>query len=228
MSDMMRREKILNLIRKLVKALVNLRVEGYENVPETGAFILVTNHIYRLDTPFLMLSTTRRDTIGMVGDSYRKIPFFRWLLDAIGVICVNREEYDFAAFRQAADYLKRGWIVGIAPEGTRSKTGSLKQGKPGTALLVRKTGALLVPAAVTGSEEMASRFLRLRKMEVLVRFGAPFQLPQPEAGEDNKAWLEKATKEIMCRIAALLPVERRGAYADNPRVSQILVETQAL
>jgi 1-acyl-sn-glycerol-3-phosphate acyltransferase len=129
-----------------------------------------------------MLSTTRRDTIGMVGDSYRKIPFFRWLLDAIGVIWVNREEYDFAAFRQAADYLKRGWIVGIAPEGTRSKTGSLKQGKPGTALLVRKTGALLVPAAVTGSEEMASRFLRLRKMEVLVRFGAPFQLASAGSG----------------------------------------------
>jgi len=224
----MQRERIIKIIRKLVNALANLRVEGGEHVPDSGAFILVTNHISRLDTPFLMLSTTRQDTVGMVGDSYRKIPFFRWLLDGIGVIWVNREEYDFAAFREAADYLKRGWIIGIAPEGTRSRTGKMKPGKPGTALLVKKTGAQIIPAAVTGTEEMTSRLLRLRKMDVRVRFGEPFQIAPPEPDEDNKAWLEKATEEMMCRIAALLPLERRGVYAENPRVSQILVETQEL
>ncbi|MEL7645222.1 MAG: lysophospholipid acyltransferase family protein [Anaerolineaceae bacterium] len=224
----MRRERIFKIIRKLAKTLSNLTVEGYENVPESGAFILVTNHISRLDMPFLMLSTSRQDTIGMAGDSYRKIAFFNWLLTSMGVIWVNRESYDFAAFREAADYLERGWIVGVAPEGTRSRTGELKKGKPGAALLARKTGVLLVPAAVTGSEEMTSRLTRLRKMDVRVRFGAPFRFEEPGPDEDNKAWLEKATEEMMCRIAALLPVERRGVYADHPRVAQILVETQQL
>ena len=104
----------------------------------------------------------------------------------------------------------------------------MKPGKPGTALLVKKTGAQIIPAAVTGTEEMTNRLLRLRKMDVRVRFGEPFQIASPEPDEDNKAWLEKATEEIMCRIAALLPLERRGVYAENPRVSQILVETQEL
>lgn len=223
----MQRERILKIIRIIANALAKIQVDGHEHVPETGPFILVTNHISRLDTPFLMLSTTRKDTIGMVGASYRKIPFFKWLLDGIGVIWVNREEYDFAAFREAADYLKRGWIIGIAPEGTRSRTGSLKMGKPGTALLAKKSGVQIIPAAVTGSEEMTSRLLRLRKMDVRVRFGEPFQLPSAESHADNKEWLEEATVEIMCQIAALLPEERRGFYKDHARVAQLLDAYQA-
>ena len=224
---MMQRERIFKIIRKLAKALARLQIEGCENVPESGPFILVTNHISRLDTPFLMLSTTRQDTIGMVGDSYRKIPFFSWLLNKMGVIWVNREAYDFAAFREAADYLKRGWILGVAPEGTRSRTGKLKPGKPGAALLAKKTGVMMIPAAITGSEEMSDRLLHFRKMDVRVRFGAPFRFEEPGPNEDNKAWLEKATEEMMCRIAALLPEERRGVYADNPRVAQLLSQNQA-
>ena len=222
----MHREKIIKIFRFLAKLLVNFRIEGSDDAPESGAYIIVTNHISRLDTPVLMLSTSRQDTIGMVGDSYRKILFFRWLLDGIGVIWVNREGSDFAAFREAADYLKKGWVVGIAPEGTRSRTGQLKQGKPGTALLAKKTGVPIIPVAVTGSEEMSSRLLRLRKMDVCVRFGKPFQLDLSHAESDGKAWLEAATEEIMCHIAALLPEERRGFYADHPRVAQLLSENQ--
>lgn len=223
----MQRESIFKIIRFLVKALVNMRVEGYENVPESGPFIVVINHISRLDTPFLMLSTTRQDTIGMVGDSYHKNAFFNWLLNKMGVIWVNRESYDFAAFREAADYLKRGWIVGVAPEGTRSRNGKLKPGKPGAALLAKKTGVMMLPAAVTGSEEMADHLLHLKKMEVCVRFGAPFRFDELDPNADNKVWLEEATEEMMCRIAALLPEERRGVYADHPRVAQLLSQNQA-
>lgn len=222
----MQRERIFKLIRFLAKVLANLRVEGYEHVPETGPLILVINHISRLDTPFLMLSTTRQDTIGMVGDSYRKIPFFSWLLDKMGVIWVNRESYDFAAFREAEEYLKKGWVIGVAPEGTRSRTGMMKPGKPGAALLAKKAGVQILPAAITGSEEMASRLLHLKKMDVRVRFGAPFGFDSLDSHEDNKAWLEDATEEMMCRIAVLLPEERRGVYKDHPRVAQLLSETQ--
>ncbi len=222
----MQRERIFNIIRKLVKILATLQVDGYENVPESGPFILVTNHTSRLDTVFLMLSTTRKDTIAMVGDSYQKNPFFKWLLNGIGVIWVNRESYDFAAFRAAAEYLNKGWIVGVAPEGTRSRTGKLKPGKPGAALLAKKAGVVLVPAAVLGADEMTSRLLSLKKMDVHIRFGAPFELKPEQIDQDQKEWLEDATEEMMCRIAALLPEERRGAYADNPRVAQLLNEMQ--
>jgi hypothetical protein len=59
-------------------------------------------------------------------------------------------------------------------------------------------------------------------MQVKVIFGKPFDLPQPEEGQSEKDILDQATTEIMLRIAALLPEERRGFYADHPRLKLIL------
>jgi len=111
--------------------------------------------------------------------------------------------------------------VGLAPEGTRSRDNKLHEGKPGSALLAYKMGVPLVPAAVTGTDQMSRAFSRLRKMKVCVEFGKPFRLPERE-GTENKVWLKTATDEIMCHIAALLPPERRGFYADYPRVQELL------
>ncbi len=219
----MKRVTILNLIAYLLEKLADVRVEGANFVPETGGFIVVTNHLSRLDTPFLMLSTPRRDVIGMVAKEYQRVPFFRWILDRIEVIWVSRDNYDFSAFRTAADYLKRGWIVGMAPEGTRSKTGALQPGKPGAALLAIKSGAPIVPASVMGSAEMLSRFVRLRKMRVTIQFGEPFHLKAFERGSEKER-LTAATDEIMCRIAALLPEQMRGVYTDHPRLQELLAD----
>jgi len=60
-------------------------------------------------------------------------------------------------------------------------------------------------------------------MEILVKFGEPYQIPLTQDEEEAKDWLNKATDEIMCRIAALLPPERRGIYADHPRLKEILI-----
>ena len=72
---------------------------------------------------------------------------------------------------------------------------------PGSALLAYKMGVPLVPAAVTGTDQMSRAFSRLRKMKVCVEFGKPFRLPERE-GTENKVWLKTATDEIMCHIAA--------------------------
>ncbi len=209
-------------LRGIMNALVDLRVEGLEHVPESEGSLVTTSHISRLDTPFLMFATPRNDTIGMVADEYQRFLPFRWILNGIKVIWVSRSEYDFSAFRESLAFLKNDWIVGIAPEGTRSRDGRLLEGKPGAALLARRAGVKIVPAIVSGSTEMFSRLLRLRKMRVLVRFGKAFSLPQQDEAEDNKAWLERATDEIMARIAILLPPERRGFYAQHPKVLQLL------
>lgn len=216
------RERVMNFLRWVVDRLVNLEVEGKYNVPKEGGFVLATSHISRLDTPFLMLATHRKDVVGMVAREYERAPFFGWFLNKLGVIWISREGYDFKAFRQASAFLKKGGIVGLAPEGTRSKDGKLMQGKPGTTLLALKTKAQVIPAAVLGSADMAKRFLKLRKMQVKVIFGKPFDLPQPTEGQSEKDILELATTEIMLRIAALLPEERRGFYADHPKLRVLL------
>lgn len=221
------RERALNLLRFIARVVANIEVVGSENIPDQGAYVLTTSHISRLDTPLLMLSTSRKDIIGMVATDYQHSPF-GGLLKKLGVIWINREGYDFEAFRDASAFLRQGGIVGLAPEGRRSKDGQLLEGKPGAVLLAMKNKVSVLPAAVLGSADMAKSFLKLKKMQVKVIFGKPFALPQAEEGQNEKEILEAGVTEVMCRIAALLPEERRGYYRNHPRLQVLLAQQSNL
>jgi 1-acyl-sn-glycerol-3-phosphate acyltransferase len=221
----MEREKAFNILGRLINWLSDLKVIGHENVPPSGPALLVINHISRLDTPFIMYAGGRYDVIPVVAREYKNTFFLGWALNLLRVIWITRGTYDFEAFCEAKAYLNKGWVIGLAPEGTRSRDGLLHEGKPGSALLAYKMGVPLLAGAVSGTDTMSKTLLRLRKMKVTVEFGKMFRLPDKE-GLDNKVWLNLATDEIMCHIAAILPPERRGFYADYPRVQEILAEQQ--
>lgn len=223
----MEREKAFKILGRLINWVSDLKVIGRENVPSTGPALVVISHISRLDTPFIMCAGGRMDVIPMVAREYKKTFFLGWMLNLLKVVWITRGAYDFEAFREAKAYLNQGWIVGLAPEGSRSRDGLLHEGKPGSALLAYKMDVPLLPAVVSGTDTMSKTLLRLRKMKVTVEFGKLFRLPDKE-GMDNKVWLNQATDEIMCHIAAILPPERRGFYADYPRVQEILAEQQLI
>lgn len=220
------RERALKVLRSIADIVANVEVVGSEHVPDQGAYVLTTSHTSRLDSPLLMLSTFRKDIIGMVATDYQHSPF-GGLLKKLGVIWINREGYDFEAFRVASAFLKKGGIVGLAPEGRRSKDGQLLEGKPGAVLLAMKNKVSIIPAAVLGSADMVKSFLKIKKMQIKVIFGKPFELPQAEEGQNEKEILELGVIEVMCQIAALLPEERRGFYRDHPRLKVLLSEQQA-
>ncbi len=220
------RERALNVVRFIARIVADIEVVGSEHIPDEGACVMTTSHISRLDTPLLMLSTSRKDIIGMVATDYQHSPF-GGILKKLGVIWINREGYDFEAFRDATAFLKKGGIVGLAPEGRRSKDGQLLEGKPGAVLLAMKNKVSILPAAVLGSADMVKSFLKLKKMQIKVIFGKPFDLPQADEGQSEKDILELGVTEVMCQIAALLPEERRGFYRDHPRLKVILAEKQA-
>lgn len=223
----MERLRVMKVLRYLVDRLVDLKVVGGKNVQDGTPYIVATSHISRLDTPFLMLSTHRSDIIAMVAREYEKAPFFGWFLDKLGVIWISRDGYDLGAFREASVSLKNGWIVGIAPEGTRSKTQQLLQGKPGAALLAIRNQVQVIPTAVLGSTDVIQSLLRLKKAKVEVRFGKAFLLPQVHDEQTTKDRLQQATDEIMCHIALLLPEDRRGFYAGHPRLNELQAEQYA-
>lgn len=223
----MERLRVMKVLSYLVDRLVDLKVVGGENVQDGTPYIVATSHISRLDTPFLMLSTHRSDIIAMVAREYEKAPFFGWFLDKLGVIWISRDGYDLGAFREASVSLKNGWIVGIAPEGTRSKTQQLLQGKPGAALLAIRNQVQVIPTAVLGSTDVIQSLLRLKKAKVEVRFGKPFLLPQVHDEQTTKDRLQQATDEIMSHIALLLPEDRRGFYAGHPRLKELQAEQHA-
>lgn len=221
------RDQLMKLLRRLLNHVSNLEIEGGENLPDSGACLVTTNHTSIMDPPFLMLTTERKDIVPMVANKYEKTPIVSWFLKKVGVIWINREGYDFQAFRQANEFLTSGGILGISPEGTRSKTGDLQEGKPGSVLLALKTNVPIIPAAVLGAADLKDSVLRLRKTNVKVIFGKPYSLFLPKEGESQKDVLGQNVTEIMCQIAALLPEECRGYYRDHPRLKVILANQMA-
>jgi 1-acyl-sn-glycerol-3-phosphate acyltransferase len=216
---------LLPVVRSLIKVLTKFSVDHPEYIPQTGGVLITTNHLSRLDTPVLMAITERTDLVAIVAKKYRKKPFFKWILERIGaMVWMDRETTDFSAIRDALDYLRKGAIVGIAPEGTRSRDSrEMLEGKQGAALMAARAAVPIVPVGIVGSEQINAHWMRLRRPPVTVRVGEPYMLPEMER-ENRQAWLAKYTDEIMCRIAVLLPESYRGFYSDHPRLKELLAE----
>ncbi|MEA3326191.1 MAG: lysophospholipid acyltransferase family protein [Chloroflexota bacterium] len=221
----MNKQPLLMPIRFLVRTLTKFQVIGKGNFPSQGGVLLTTNHLSRLDTPLLMAIHDRRDIVAIVAKKYQKKPFFRWILEKVcTIIWMDRDNMDFFALRQALDHLRHGAIVGVAPEGTRSReTEGLLEGKQGAALIAARASVPIIPVGIYGSEKINEQFLRLRRPPVVVRIGESYRLPEMDRN-DRQAWISKYTDEIMCRIAVLLPPTYRGFYAEHPRLKELLVE----
>ncbi|MBG0786021.1 MAG: 1-acyl-sn-glycerol-3-phosphate acyltransferase [Anaerolineaceae bacterium] len=219
----MKKAPLLSIIRSLVKILTKFNIENSENLPAQGGALVTTNHLSRLDTPFLLAITDRDDLVAIVAKKYRRKPFFKWILEKIGtMVWMDRENTDFAAIRDALNYLRLGALVGIAPEGTRSQeTKGLLEGKQGAAVLAARANVPIIPVGIIGSDKVNHGWARLRRPPVTIRVGKPYLLP-PMDRDHRQAWLTQYTDEIMCRIAVLLPEKYRGYYADHPRLLELL------
>jgi 1-acyl-sn-glycerol-3-phosphate acyltransferase len=223
----MLRDVLRSVISGLYKLLTRVEVSGLENVPEKGSFILAVNHLSRLDPPLVYVLLKRKDVTGLAADKYKKNLIFRWIVEAVDAIWINREAADFHAMREALKYLEAGGILGIAPEGTRSTTGGLITAKTGVAYLAGKANVPILPCAVYGTELALKKLLHLQRLTIRVLFGKLFVLPIIDR-RDRDGSLRQNTDEIMCRIAAMLPPAYRGVYAGHPRLKELLADTQAV
>jgi 1-acyl-sn-glycerol-3-phosphate acyltransferase len=216
------------IVRRIASVLFHLAaridLQGAENVPAGGSFLLTPNHLNYFDTPLLFVAVPRRLRV-FAAVKYRRNPFLHVLFESMGCIWVRQFEADHQALREAMAFLRGGGALGIAPEGTRSReTHALLPGQGGAALLASRTGAAIVPAAVWGTETLAGSLRRLRRGTVHVRIGKPYRLEVSPRAKVQE--LDAATDDVMCAIAALLPPPYRGVYADNPRLPVWLERTR--
>ena len=205
---------IRGVISFLVRNLTRLEVQGREQVPDQGPYILVVNHLHWLDSP-VILTVLPHPARVFAGEKWAGRFLIGFLLKSVNSIFVNRGEVDRKALREALATIQAGGVLGMAPEGTRSKTGGLQRGRSGAAYLAFHSGATLVPVVCTGQQRTVPSLLHLRRARVRVVFGPPFD-PWPVSGKVTAAHLDGFTEEIMHRLAALLPPEYRGVYADVP------------
>jgi 1-acyl-sn-glycerol-3-phosphate acyltransferase len=217
------RDIIRWIIRRLIDVVAKVTILGRENLPETGAFVMATNHLGMLDSLLLYYALDRWDVFVPVAEKWERSAFLRWLGRYLNFIFIDRFNPDLRAMRQIIGLMDQGYTLVIAPEGTRSRVGSMIEGRPGVSYLAAKLQRPVVPIGLVGTEDKAllANLRRLRRTAVTVRVGHAFSLPTLTS-KDRDAALKRDTEEIMCRIAALIPEKYRGVYARHPRLQELL------
>lgn len=217
------REILRWILRKLIDLIATVEIHGAQNLPSEGAFVIATNHLGILDVTLLYYAIDRWDVFVPVAEKWEESAILRWLGRHLNFIFIDRFNPDLKAMRKMIGLMKQGHTLVIAPEGTRSRVGSMIEGKPGAGYLAAKLRRPIVPIGLAGTEDKTifGNLWRLRRSAVLINAGKPFTLP-PLPHADRSIALKEYTDEIMCRIAALIPEKYRGVYAQHPRLRQLL------
>ena len=184
---------------------LDVSVHGAANVPERGGVVIAANHLSFLDSMLIMYALDR--PVGFLGKAeYLRRPVTRLLFPATGMIPVDRSGRGVArSLRLAQGRLVAGGIVGIFPEGTRSRDGRLHRGHTGVAHLALRTGAPIVPAGIVGTDAALPPDARLpvRGAPITIRFGAPIGPPPLPGGRRTATARRALTDEVMASIASL-------------------------
>jgi 1-acyl-sn-glycerol-3-phosphate acyltransferase len=218
----MKYKTLRSIVRFLMKIIADIEINGIEKIPE-GNVIIAANHLGRLDTAALLCILDREDLIMPVAEKYKNHPLYGAIGRAANAIWLNRFDADYSAFRQILERMKQGGLLVIAPEGTRSKTEALQEGKMGVAFLASKSGYPVLPVAVTGTEDrgIVENLKHFRRSKITATAADPLYVNIPKGAGREEA-MRQATDEIMCQIGALLPEKYRGVYANHPRLKELL------
>jgi 1-acyl-sn-glycerol-3-phosphate acyltransferase len=211
-------------IGPVLRLIFRPRVEGDENVPETGPAILASNHLSYADWLFMPLTLPRRVTF-VAKAEYFTTPglkgwFQRKFFSGAGQVPIDRSSGSAAegALTSARRILEAGELFGIYPEGTRSHDGRLYRGRTGVARLALETGVPVIPVAVLGTDVVAppgKRFGAITRPSV--RFGPPLDFSRYEGLENDRYILRSITDEIMYEIMRLSGQEYVDLYAPKAK-----------
>lgn len=208
---------LISLARFLVLVLARCRVVGRENIPDGGAFIMVSNHLSASDPVLLGVKLGRR-VVFMAKEELFRNRFFGYIIRRFGAFPVYRGRSNRDALRQAGDILSRGGVLGMFPEGTRSVKESLQPALYGTALIAYHNKVPILPVSIVGSEVMWGAGWIWHRPKVTITIGQAYSLPETQ-GPLTRAALSENTAQIMHHIAELLPEKYRGEFAGGKRYS---------
>ncbi|MDQ0989559.1 1-acyl-sn-glycerol-3-phosphate acyltransferase [Streptomyces sp. V3I7] len=211
----------------ILKTLFRPRIEGLENVPDSGAAIIAGNHLSFSDH-FLMPVMLKRRITFLAKAEYFTGPGLKGRLTAfffhsVGQIPVDRsgKEAGQAAIREGVGVLSKGELLGIYPEGTRSHDGRLYKGKVGVAVMALKAGVPVVPCAMIGTFEAQPPGKVVPTLHpVTIRFGKPLDFSRYAGMENEKAIIRAVTDEIMYAILSLSEQEYIDRYAADVKAEE--------
>lgn len=217
----MKYKTLRSIIRFVMNIIADVEIVGMDKLPP-GNVLLAANHLGRLDTAVLLYAIDREDIIMAVAEKYKNHPLFGAMGRAVDAVWLNRFEADFSALREILARMKKGGLMVIAPEGTRSKTEALQQGKMGVAFLAGKSGYPILPVALTGTEDrgVIDNLKRFRRSKIRAVAGELFTIEIPK-GNGREEAMHEATDKIMCQIAVMLPESYQGFYKGHPMLKEL-------
>ena len=176
--------------------------EGRENIPKNGGVIIASNHISYFD-PLAVGCASPRVIDFMARDSLFKIPVLGGWMRAVEAFGVKRNSADISAMKEAIYRLQRGRVLTVFPEGTRQVSVLVStKVEPGVGFLAARSGAVVIPALVSGTEKAlpkGARFFRFARIRV--KFGAPVKIDRNKSYEEIAQDILKGIQVIATEAA---------------------------
>jgi 1-acyl-sn-glycerol-3-phosphate acyltransferase len=201
------RKFLVAILRLFFRLIMKMDIQGLENFPSDGPVVIACNHVTNFDV-FPMQLSLPRPIFYMAKAELFKFPLMDVALRNLGAFPVFRGEKDAWAKRHARRVLEQGQTLGMFPEGTRNKGRGLGLAKTGTARMAIDSKCPIVPMVLVGTDRFFKDFPR--RANVTVKLLPPL-LPHP--GETPLV----LTDRLMFNMAAELPEEMRGVYAEIPK-----------
>jgi len=179
--------------------LMGWNIQGVENMPAEGPVILAINHQSIWD-PLVAASSLPRKVSFMAKEELFSIPVLGKIFSKLGAFPVKRGQGDMNAIRQSLAILKEGRVLGLFPEGTRSKNGEIQKGLPGMVLLMEKSKASVVPIKVFGTRNLLTKGWG----NIAVVVGKPMtaqMLQAPEGVENRREWIADRIMQAMLDLS---------------------------
>lgn len=180
----------------IIRALYGVRYQGRELVPKEGAVVIVCNHVQAMDPTLIVAGVPRTVSFLAKEELYCK-KLIRFFLLKLATVPVARHRADLASVRTCMERLGSGGAVGVFPEGTRSHSVNMAPFEPGAALLAYRSGALVVPAAISGPYKAFGK-------GVCVRFGEPFRLEPQDPKRLTKDDLKAGAQRMYAAVSGLM------------------------
>lgn len=210
-------------LKYIFTKIAQVEVHGRENLPKTDeAVLFICNHLSNIDGPAIHTALPEYDLTFVAGQKLTSDPFTGLFKKVFKSINIKPNSPDKAAMKEIIQLLRTGHNVMIFPEGTRSRVGSMIEGKRGILLIARMTKVRIVPLAMTGSEKVLPinkdgnmTGEKLHKGVINIQVGKPFTLPEKDKEMSKETYDEETMYFIMRQIAKQLPKEYQGVYREE-------------
>ena len=198
------------MLQLVAVAFYRVRYTGRENIPLEGGVLVVSNHQSHFDPPLVGLACPRQMNYLARETLFRFAPF-GWLLRSVGSIELDREGMGLSGIKESLRRLKRGEMVLIFPEGTRSPDGAIAPFLPGFTSLAVRSKAAILPVAIDGAYEVWPRWRKFPGLGTIrVHFGPPI-LPEQFAGLEERELVREVERRVReCHRVACMKLGERA------------------